>query len=188
MRTYIYNGADDNASGTTGVVELAKKFASQPTRPKRSIVFVAFDAEEEGLIGSAKFFAECLPFDASQVKAMVNLDMIGRYTEEKGLKIIGANSSEEGLALMEDITANCGLKINMPTKSLFFASSDHANFYRYNIPVFFFNTETHKDYHRVSDEVGKINFDAMHKIMLIADKLIDNLANRKNNLKFSKIR
>ena len=91
MRTYIYNGADDNASGTTAVVELAKKFATQPQRPKRSIVFVAFDAEEEGLIGSAKFFNECLPFDTSQVKAMVNLDMVGRYNESKGVKIIGTD-------------------------------------------------------------------------------------------------
>ena len=188
MRTYIYNGADDNASGTTAVVELAKKYASQAVRPKRSIVFVAFDAEEEGLIGSAKFFNECLPFDTSQVKAMVNLDMVGRYDENKGLKIIGANTSKEGEDLLEDITANCGLKVNMPMKSLFFASSDHANFYRYGIPVFFFNTETHKDYHRVSDEVEKIDFASMRKIILIVDKLIDDLANRKKNLRFTKIK
>ena len=188
MRTYIYNGADDNASGTTAVVELAKKYASQPLRPKRSIVFVAFDAEEEGLIGSAKFFDECLPFDTSQVKAMVNLDMVGRYDEEKGLKIIGANTSKEGEDLLKDITADCGLKVNMPKKSLFFASSDHANFYRYGIPVFFFNTETHKDYHRVSDEVRKIDFAGMQKIILIADKLIDNLSNRKKSLRFTKIK
>ena len=187
IRTYIYNGADDNASGTTAVVELAKKFASQPLRPKRSIVFVAFDAEEEGLIGSAQFFDKCLPFDTSQVKAMVNLDMVGRYDESKGVKIIGTNSSKEGKKLIESITAKSDLKINMPTKSLFFASSDHANFYRYGIPVFFFNTDTHKDYHRVSDEVQKIDFVNMQKIISIAYDLTDNLANRKKNLRFQKI-
>lgn len=187
MRTYIYNGADDNASGTTAVVELAKKFATQPQRPKRSIVFVAFDAEEEGLIGSAKFFNECLPFDTSQVKAMINLDMVGRYNESKGVKIIGTNTSKEGKRLIESIASNYDLKINIPTKSLFFASSDHANFYKYGIPVFFFNTDTHKDYHRVSDEVQKIDFVNMQKIISIAYDLTNNLANRKKNLHFQKI-
>lgn len=187
LRTYIYNGADDNASGTVGMVELAKKYASQQMRPKRSIIFVAFDAEEEGLLGSDSFFDQCIAIDTSMVKAMVNLDMIGRYNPEKGLKIIGANSSKEGVHLVKKLTKKADIKVKCEQKTLLFSASDHINFYRYGIPVFFFNTDTHKDYHRVSDEVQKIDFKHMQQILMIADELIDNLANRKKNLRYVKI-
>ena len=70
---------------------------------------------------------------------------------------------------------------------LFFASSDHFNFYKYGIPIFFFNTDTHKDYHRVSDEVQKIDFKHMQQILQIADELINDLANRKKNLRYVKL-
>ena len=187
LRTYIYNGADDNASGTVGMVELAKKYASQNVRPKRSLIFVAFDAEEEGLIGSDNFFGECLSIDTSMVKAMINLDMIGRYNPEKGLKIIGANTSKEGVKLINKLVKDYDIKVQCVEKTLFFSSSDHINFYKYGIPVFFFNTDTHKDYHRVSDEVQKIDFVNMQKILCIAYDLVDNLANRKKNLRYTKL-
>lgn len=187
LRTYIYNGADDNASGTVGMVELAKKYASQEVRPKRSLIFVAFDAEEEGLLGSDNFFDQCIAIDTSMVKAMVNLDMIGRYNPEKGLKILGANTSKEGLKLIEKLTKNADIKVKCEQKTLLFSASDHINFYRYGIPIFFFNTDTHKDYHRVSDEVQKIDFKHMQQILQIADELINDLANRKKNLRYVKL-
>lgn len=118
---------------------------------------------------------------------MVNLDMIGRYNPEKGLKILGANTSKEGLKLIEKLTKNADIKVRCMQNELFFASSDHFNFYKYGIPVFFFNTDTHKDYHRVSDEVQKIDFKHMQQILQIADELINDLANRKKNLRYVKL-
>ena len=187
LRTYIYNGADDNGSGTVGILELAKKISSQSNRPKRSIIFVAFDAEEEGLIGSEKFFDSCIAINPEQIKAMVNLDMIGRYNPKLKLSILGANSSKEGVKLIKKLTKKSDLKVDCTSKNLLFSGSDHVNFYKRNIPVFFFNTGTHKDYHRVSDEVEKIDFKNMQKILIIADDLINDLANRKKNLTFTNL-
>ncbi len=185
--TYIYNGADDNASGTTGVLELAKKYASLPQRPKRSLLFVAFDAEEEGLLGSANFFTENLPIRKDQIKAMVNLDMIGRYDPEKGLKVLGARTSKEGLSLLKKITKKANITVNFPKSNMLFMGSDHLNFYKHNIPVFFFNTDMHKDYHKTSDDTEKINVADMQEVLHIVDILVEKLANQKKNLTFMEL-
>lgn len=150
----ICNGADDNASGTAMLLELARHFAAQ--RPRRTVVFAHFAGEEMGLLGS-KALADKPPFALDKVVAMVNLDMIGRLGP-KGLAIGGIVSSDAWMPLLDRI-GTAGLSI------LYEASvatrSDHANFYKKNLPVLFFFTGTHADYHRPGDHADKINYDGL---------------------------
>ena len=187
--TRIYNGADDNGSGSVGVLELAQKYSQQENRPKRSVIFVNFDAEELGLIGSKHFFDDTNAINPRNVKAMINLDMIGRYTDEKGLSIIGTNTSKEMKEMQKFIKkSNKALKtMDFPQNTFLFFGSDHVNFYKHNIPVMFFSTNLHPDYHKPTDTPEKINYQAMSDILQIADKLLDNLANRKRNLTFKEL-
>ena len=187
--TRIYNGADDNGSGSVGVLELAQKYARSENRPKRSVIFVNFDAEELGLIGSSHFFDDTNAINPRNVKAMINLDMIGRYTDEKGLSIIGTNTSKEMKEMQKFIKkSNKALKtMDFPQNTFLFFGSDHVNFYKHNIPVMFFSTNLHPDYHKPTDTPEKINYQAMSDILQIADKLLDNLANRKRNLTFKEL-
>lgn len=187
--THIYNGADDNGSGSVGVLELAQKYSQQENRPKRSVIFVNFDAEELGLIGSSHFFDDTNAINPRQVKAMINLDMIGRYTDEKGLDIIGTNTAKEAKELQKIVKkADKELKkVNFPNSTVLFFGSDHVNFYKHRIPVIFFCTNVHPDYHKPTDTAEKINYPAMTHILQMADHLLDNLANRKRNISFKEI-
>lgn len=185
--TLIYNGADDNGSGSVGVLELAQKYSQQENRPKRSVIFVNFDAEELGLIGSKHFFDDTTVIKPRNVKAMINLDMIGRYTEEKGVEVMGVNTAEESRELQKLISKKSQLKMSFPTSPLLFFGSDHVNFYKLQIPSVFFCTKVHADYHKPTDTPEKINYQAMSQILQMADRLLDNLANRKKNLHFKEM-
>lgn len=155
----ICNGADDNASGTAMLLELARAWKAGGRGPRRTIVFTHFAGEEMGILGS-KALAEAPPFDLKRVVAMVNLDMIGRLGP-KGLAIGGLGSSDAWLPLLDEI-GPAGLDVlyegSVATRS------DHASFYRKDIPVLFFFTGTHADYHRPGDTVDKINLEGMLKI------------------------
>ena len=185
--TLIYNGADDNGSGSVGVLELAQKYSQQENRPKRSVIFVNFDAEELGLIGSKHFFDDTTVINPRNVKAMINLDMIGRYTEDKGVEVMGVNTAEESRELQKLISKKSQLKMSFPTSPLLFFGSDHVNFYKLQIPSVFFCTKVHADYHKPTDTPEKINYQAMSQILQMADRLLDNLANRKKNLHFKEM-
>lgn len=187
--TLIYNGADDNGSGSVGVLELAQKYARSENPPKRSVIFVNFDAEELGLIGSSHFFDDTNAINPRNVKAMINLDMIGRYSDEKGLSIIGTNTSKEMKEVQKVIKkSNKALKtMDFPQNTFLFFGSDHVNFYKYDIPVMFFSTNLHPDYHKSTDTPEKINYQAMSLIIQMVDRLLDNLANRKRNLTFKEL-
>ena len=185
--TLIYNGADDNGSGSVGVLELAQKYSQQENRPKRSVIFVNFDAEELGLIGSKHFFDDTTVINPRNVKAMINLDMIGRYTEEKGVEVMGVNTAEESREMQKLISKKSQLKMSFPTSPLLFFGSDHVNFYKHKIPSVFFCTKVHADYHKPTDTPEKINYQAMSQILQMADRLLDNLANRKKNLHFKEM-
>ncbi|MEO5929349.1 MAG: M28 family peptidase, partial [Candidatus Kapaibacterium sp.] len=147
----IHHGADDNASGAAGVVALADRFARMGNNG-RTLIFVAFNGEEEGLLGSAALM-EKPPFDASKVIAMVNMDMIGRL--DTSLIVQGTGTSP----LWKDLlgTTNAG---RFPLKMVEdgFGPSDHSSFYSKGIPVLFFFTGLHSDYHRPSDTWEKINY------------------------------
>jgi len=155
----ICNGADDNASGTAMVLELARAYKQRGRAPQRTLVFVNFAGEELGVLGS-KALAEAPPFDLKRVVAMVNLDMVGRLGP-KGLAIGGLGSSDAWMPLLDRV-GTAGLEI------LYEASvatrSDHASFYRKDIPVLFFFTGVHSDYHRPGDHSDKINLEGMGSI------------------------
>lgn len=149
----IHNGADDNASGTTGLLELAEKFASIKNELKRSIIFVAFSGEELGLLGSTYFTNNC-PIDLKNIAAMLNMDMVGRLNDEKSLTVIGAGTSSKWKELLNEKN-NYELKLALNDSGS--GGSDHQAFTNKNIPVLFFFTGTHSDYHKPSDDADKIN-------------------------------
>ncbi len=157
----ICNGADDNASGTAMVLELARSFAR--AKPRRSVVFAFFAGEELGLFGSKALADDpprAPPFDGGRVVAMINLDMVGRLGP-KGLAIGGVGSSSAWMPLLDEI-GNEGLKILYERAVA--SRSDQANFYRHEIPVLFFFTGIHRDYHRAGDEADAINRPGMARI------------------------
>ncbi|MCK9426056.1 MAG: M28 family peptidase [Ignavibacteriaceae bacterium] len=157
----IHNGADDNASGTTGVLELAEKFASQKAQLKRSIIFVTFSGEELGLLGS-NYFVNNPPVPVEKMVTMLNLDMIGRLNTENALTIYGTGTSSKWKDLLnEKNTASFKLAFNDEG----FGPSDHSSFYGKAIPVLFFFTGVHSDYHRPADDADLINSTGEEKIL-----------------------
>jgi len=152
----VHNGADDNASGTAGVIELAQKLSANRSQLKRSIIFVAFTGEEMGLLGS-KEFVNKPPVDLKKVNAMINMDMIGRLnTESNTISIGGTGTSAEADSILKILEEGRPFKITHSTDG--YGPSDHASFYTDNIPVFYFTTGTHYDYHTPDDDADKINY------------------------------
>lgn len=149
----IHNGADDNASGTTGVLELAEKFSSEKGKLSRSIIFITFSGEEMGLLGS-NYFVNNMPYPSEDMICMVNMDMIGRLNDENSLIVYGTGTSSN----WEDIlNENNTYSLNLTFNEEGYGPSDHSSFYGKKIPVLFFFTGTHEDYHRPSDDADKIN-------------------------------
>lgn len=149
----IRNGADDNASGSAGILELAQHFAAQEQQPKRSLIFASFAGEELGLLGSARYVAAPAKPLTSTV-AMINLDMIGRLRDST-LVVEGIGTSPAWSEMVERINQRYGFALR--AKKDGFGPSDHASFYGKNVPVLFFFTNLHDDYHRATDDVDKIN-------------------------------
>jgi aminopeptidase YwaD len=157
----IHNGADDNASGVAAVLELAQYYSSKKKDLKRSIIFMTFSGEEAGLIGSAHFTKSEL-MKKYNIVSMINLDMVGRLTDNK-LTIGGTGTSSiwQGLLDSLNITYNFAAAYNKDG----YGPSDHASFYAKDIPVLFFFTGLHKDYHKPSDDWQYINADGEAKIL-----------------------
>ena len=162
----IWNGADDNASGTVTVMELAEAFASLPERPRRSIVFLAVSGEEKGLLGSG-WYAEHPTFPLERTVADINIDMVGRNWQDT---IVAIGKEESSLGPLADRIAAEHPELDMaviddiwPEES-FYTRSDHFNFARRGVPILFFFNGTHDDYHRPSDEADKIEYDKMARI------------------------
>jgi hypothetical protein len=155
----ICNGADDNASGTAMVLVLARAWKQSGRAPRRTIVFTHFAGEELGVLGS-EALADKPPFERKRIVAMLNLDMVGRLGP-KGLAIGGLASSEAWMPLLDKV-GSAGIEIlyegSVATRS------DHASFYRKDIPVLFFFTGVHADYHRPGDHTDKINLVGMNAI------------------------
>lgn len=149
----VHNGADDNASGTSGVLELAEKFASIKDQLKRSIIFVTFSCEEMGVLGSS-YFVNNPPVPLENIVAMLNMDMIGRVDKDNSLTIIGAGTSSVWKDIIKEKNA---YGFNLALNDDGFGGSDHMPFTQKEIPVLFFFTGIHEDYHMPSDDVEKIN-------------------------------
>jgi hypothetical protein len=156
----IHNGADDNASGTTGLLELSEKFASIRNDLKRSIIFFAFSGEELGLLGSS-YLVKNFPVPIENVVSMFNMDMIGRL-KENNLIVYGTGTSSNWKNILNEKN-NFDFKLTFNDEG--FGPSDHAAFYGMKIPVLFFFTGTHNDYHKPSDDYDKINSEGQEKIL-----------------------
>ena len=152
----IHHGADDNASGTAGMLELARLFAEQRPRPKRTIVFVGFGGEEEGLLGS-NYYVNHPSSPLTNTVAMINMDMIGRMKDRK-LVIGGVGTAKEWRDIITKGTADSNRSFSLTLNEDGFGPSDHSSFYGKQVPVLFFWTGTHTDYHKPTDTWDKINY------------------------------
>ncbi len=154
--TAIHNGADDNASGTAMVMALARAMAIEGNRPRRSMIFAAFSAEEIGLLGS-KYFNSNPPVELKKIDAMFNFDMVGRFDKEKNaISVSGTGTSGEADSLLRSLEE--GLPFSVIHSPDGYGPSDHAAFYSSNIPVFYFNTGVHTDYHTPFDDAGLLDY------------------------------
>ena len=172
----VHPGADDNASGVSGLLEIAQKVSSFKSKLKRSIVFIAFDAEETGLLGS-KFFIENPPFPLEQVTTMINLDMIGRM-KESTFTVGGVGTSLIFEPLLDSLSLNRGFTVNKTMAG--FGPSDHASFYAMDIPVLFFFTGVHSDYHTPKDTWDLINVEGEKRILNYIYDLVIKLSKNNN--------
>ena len=159
----IHNGADDNASGSSGVMELAEYFAANPLR--HPILFITFSAEEAGLLGS-EAFVEDKVIDPSKMVAMLNLDMIGRMSDDY-LFVGGLGSGKELHGLLDPVFEGTkGFKFEFHDGGE--APSDNTNFYRAKVPALFFFTNIHENYHLPSDDAELINYEGAVRILHLA--------------------
>lgn len=154
----IHHGADDNASGTAVLLQLARRLSQIEPKPTRGIVFVAFSAEELGLHGSRHFVAKWPQIGA--IKSMINLDMVGRLREDR-VTVFGIRSSPPFDAIVGAGAKQLGLQTNQPDGV---GPSDHLSFYNKQIPVLHFFTGSHTDYHRPGDTWDKLNYAGMARI------------------------
>ncbi len=165
----IHNGADDNASGATGLLELARIYSTNSLTEPFNFLFIAFGAEELGLIGS-KYFTENPTIPLKNVHWMLNMDMIGKYNPENGLTVIGYGTSSAFPLIFEGIESE--LKLNLSKDGN--GGSDQTSFYKKDIPVLFFHTGGHPDYHKIGDDAEKVEYDALRQILELEIKVIDN--------------
>ncbi|NQT78439.1 MAG: M20/M25/M40 family metallo-hydrolase [Bacteroidetes bacterium] len=177
----VHNGADDNASGVAGIIELAEKLSAGNNELKRSIVFVAFGAEEMGLLGS-KYFVNNPIIDLDKVVAMFNFDMIGRLNDKNSIAIGGTGTSVEGEDLLNKYLDEYGMKGSFSREG--FGPSDHASFYAEDITVFFISTGAHQDYHTPQDDIEFINFEGEKNVLDFSYELIVDVANRAERLTY----
>ncbi|MBU2492037.1 MAG: M20/M25/M40 family metallo-hydrolase [Bacteroidetes bacterium] len=178
----IHNGADDNASGTSAIIEIFENLAVNKNKLKRSIIFSAFGAEEMGLLGS-KYFVDNPPVDLKKIKFMLNLDMVGRMKEGKNEFSASGTGTGIGIPEMIDIYAE-EMAVTIAKSSEGYGPSDHASFYANDIPVMFLYTAMHEDYHTPSDKSDLINFKGQKSVSDFAYKIIFDIANREKNLVF----
>ena len=196
----IHHGADDNASGTAGLIELARIFSDQRPKLKRTLVFIAFGGEEEGLLGSNYYVNHpLLPLD--KTAAMINMDMIGRMKDNKLMiggvgtatewrEIIRQANSAQSMKVAANAPAPAGMPIvvsangrpvvsadpagafDLALSEDGYGPSDHSSFYMKHIPVLFFFTGTHNDYHKPSDTFDKINYNDEVRLLSLVARIV----------------
>lgn len=170
----IHNGADDNASGTSGVLELAKYFSENNVKENYNFLFICFSGEELGLLGSKKW-CDNPTIDLTKINYMINMDMIGRLNDStKKLLIYGVGTSPTWVPLLEKTNAYFSIKMD----SSGIGPSDQTSFYLKDIPVLHFFTGQHSDYHKPTDDVEKINLAGEKKVL----EYIVDLINQTNSL------
>src|SRR5919107_4058476 len=172
----VHNGADDNASGIAGVIQVAARLAASP--PARTVVFIAFSGEEQGLLGSAHYVKEPIyPLEATI--AMVNLDMVGRLRNGR-LIVYGARSAKEFPALLDSLNWYAGFDLKAQGDG--YGPSDQSSFYAAGKPVLHFFTDLHEDYHRTTDDWQKINVEGFGQVATFVTGVVTALGNRLGSL------
>lgn len=166
----VHNGADDNATGTAAVIELARRFAARDTKPARRLVFVCFSAEEMGLLGAYHYTSEPL-FPLNGTAAMVNFDMIGWLRDDK-VTIYNATSAPEFDTLLDRANTTISMDIN---KSSGFGGSDHLPFFQKEIPVMFVHTGLTSTYHTPEDDFETIDCAGALRVIDYSEKIVDEL-------------
>lgn len=168
----IHNGADDNASGVAGVLELARHFQTNRTKEAYNFLFLCFSGEELGLYGS-KYFTENPTIDLSKANFMINLDMVGRLNpDSKSLTVSGSGTSAAFEPLLKSLSND---KVQIKTDSSGMGPSDHTSFYLKNIPVLHFFTGSHSDYHKPTDDWDKINAEGEKELLNVIIRLVEKL-------------
>jgi hypothetical protein len=173
----IHHGADDNASGTTTMLELARRFAAMPERQGRRLVFIAFSGEELGLFGS-EYYCKHPLYPLKETASMFNLDMVGRLRTDKAsgkpkLLTEGSGTAKPFRELLDRLGQKYDFKmVNKPSG---FGPSDHASFCGQDVPVLFVWTDYHEDYHRPSDTANKINVEGMRRVADLSQDAITEL-------------
>lgn len=178
-----HHGADDNASGTAGVLELARYFTSRP-QPQRGILFMTFAGEELGLLGS-NYFVEHPLFDLQKSVAMINMDMIGRVKENK-LFLGGSGTGDSFRELLQGTPACCGLTVDS-SETAGYGSSDHFSFTSKQVPVLFFFSGLHADYHKPSDTWDKINAPGAVNVLRYVSALTEKLLTATQRPKYVRV-
>lgn len=180
---YIHNGADDNASGTAAILELAEAFTKLDPRPKRPILFVLWDAEEKGLLGSEHWVSRpTMPL--RQVRFCLNIDMVGRLRKD-AVDVWGQRTAP-GLRRMVGET-NVEAKLAVTFKFKVARDSDHYPFYERGIPFLFAHTGKHDDYHTPHDDVDKLNIEGIRKVTHLYFNLLHAIADADELPKFRSV-
>jgi len=177
----IHHGADDNASGTAGLLEAAQYLSAERGRIKRSILFIAFSGEELGLLGSDYYVKHPL-LPAEHTIGMLNMDMIGRM-KDSVLVIEGMGTSPQWEPIVRKENQD---SLDIKLKPDGFGPSDHASFYAKDIPVMFFFTNLHSDYHRPSDTWDKINYVGEQKVVRYVARIAEDVVNAESKPTFTK--
>ena len=181
----IHHGADDNASGVAGLLELARLFSAQGARPRRTLIFIAFSGEEEGLIGS-NFYVNHPLVPLSNTAAMLNMDMIGRMKEKRLMiggvgtaaewrKLIEDENSRQGMAYADRLSSSPGPLFTLALNEDGYGPSDHSSFYSKQVPVLFFFTGAHDDYHKPSDTADKIDYESEARVVALVAGLVSSI-------------
>ncbi|MCS6866753.1 MAG: M28 family peptidase [Gemmataceae bacterium] len=195
-RGKIHYGADDNASGTTGLIEMARRLAAIPNREGRRIVFIAFSGEEIGLLGSLHYCKEPL-YPLEKTVAMINMDMIGRtkpvpvdwlglFGKKDRLVIYGTGTGDYFEELVNNVSRGADFKLFKVRASA--SNSDNHSFYLRKIPILFFFTGLHPEYHRPTDVPEKIDIPGMKKVVDLVEKILHEVTTRETAPKFTVVR
>jgi Zn-dependent M28 family amino/carboxypeptidase len=190
-RDSVYNGADDDGSGTVAVLEIAEAIAAMPVKPKRSILFVWHTGEEAGLLGS-KWFADHPTIPRDKIVAQLNIDMVGRGGAPdiagggpRYLQLMGSRRISTELGdLIEQVNSTEKMPFSIDYSwdanghpERIYCRSDHWNYARYNIPITFFTTGLHADYHQLTDEPQYIDYDHLMRVTQLVRDVAVRVAN-----------
>jgi hypothetical protein len=174
----IHNGADDNASGTAALLAIAARLKKH--RPACTVVFIAFSGEEEGLLGSS-YYVKHPVLQLDRTRAMINLDMVGRLRNDR-LLIFGTETAKELDGLVDSLNATEGFELHKRGDG--YGPSDQSSFYAAGIPVLYFFTDLHEDYHRSTDDWERINAEGLARVAEFASRMAETVANRAEPLTF----